>query len=150
MTVSYIRKDRLLAMRIVGLLLRPLGVRFDRYWTTYRWPFGAPIVAYPPDVEDPTAPSYEWIRNHEMMHVEQQRGLGLLWSALLYFLIPLPTLLSGRWFIERRPYLGDIIAGRRTPETAAYELWQGYLWPWPRSWMVKWFQRELENKRTQW
>lgn len=140
MTVRYIPKDRLLSMRVAGALLGVFGVRFMVFWTTYRLPFGDPIIAHPPGI-DPMLPRYDWIREHELMHVEQQRGpWGLVSSALLYFLIPLPVLFSGRWFIEREPYLHDIQRGHQTPGRAAAVLWSSYFWPWPRAWMQRWFE----------
>src|SRR5690606_9052076 len=98
-------------------------------------------ITYPDKIsapaESPTLP-------HELVHARQFATWWGPWLLpLLAALLPLPTLLSGRWFIERHAYLQDIRAGRRTVEAAVQTLWRDYGWCWPRSLMRRWFEREL-------
>lgn len=134
-------KTELLLMRWAGKLL---GERFMTiYWTTYRLPFGKGIIAYPSNANDPMDKRWKDVIDHELIHIEQQRSAwGLFKSFLFYFLIPLPILFSGRWFIEREPYSKvDIARGRKTPQSAANQLWSDYGKPWPRKWMADWFEQ---------
>jgi hypothetical protein len=93
------------------------------------------------------APKYRHIREHELIHVRQQCGFGLYWSALLYFLLPLPVLFSGRWFVEREAYLVDIVAGAKTVEQAVDILWRSYGYPWPKLLMRKWFDEQIAKRK---
>lgn len=136
------------AARLIGLVSPRMGKKFlAKYFTTYRKPFGKGIIGIPDcvDIDSPTL--YEdWIDvfDHELIHVDQQRtAWGLLKSFLLYFFLPLPAWLSGRWFIERGPFSKVQIArGRRTPRSAALQLWNDYGRPWPLKWMIDYFERQ--------
>jgi hypothetical protein len=130
-------------MRLIGLVL---GQAFmEQFWTTYRLPFCAARICYPSCVKLPGARTE--ILDHELVHVRQFAPwwgpLAMLLGATLF---PLPSRLSGRWFIERRAYLRDIQEGRMTPGEAVDILWNYYAKPWPRAWMLAWFQRELAAK----
>jgi hypothetical protein len=138
--VRLLSKKDSLPMRFVRMFLWS----FDSFWTTYRLPFCKPVIAYPPRVVDPTI--WEKILLHELVHVEQFRPwYGPLKMALLAAIFPLPILFSGRWHIERDAYLQDIRIGRLTTDEAVDSLWYGYMWPWPRPWMRRWFQDRLEK-----
>ncbi len=53
-----------------------------------------------------------------------------------------------RWRIERAAYMVQVRASPR-PETIEHVvsvIWTGYLWAWPRPWMRRWFERQLEGK----
>lgn len=123
------------------------GVEFmTRYWTTIRLPFCKGTVYYPLiAADDPFASTWEHVREvHEPMHGEQQRtAWGLFKSFMLYFFLPLPFFLSGRWYIEREPFLAGIKAGIRTVDEAVDVLHTGYLRPWPRKWMKEYFVKKL-------
>lgn len=114
----------------------------DSFWTTIRLPgWRHVVIYYPTAVDDPCAVRFHWILRHELVHAKQLRPWwGPWWVGLLYFAVPLPALLSGRWFVERPAYLKDIAAGKHTPRSAAQALWGGYLWAWPRRWMLAWFE----------
>jgi len=63
----------------------------------------------------------------------------------LNFLVPLPVLLSGRWYVEREAYLDEIRRGRKTIDRAVEQLWGfGYLYPWLPFLMRRWFTKQLE------
>jgi hypothetical protein len=136
---------------VMGVFSSDVSERFLRvYFTTYRKPFGKGIIAIP-DCVNMSRPSWidDWrdILDHELIHVEQQRGpWGLFKSFCLYFLFPLPVLFSGRWYIERDPYLKvDIARGRKSPRSAAEQLWRDYFYPWPKNRMHQWFDAELKK-----
>jgi len=63
----------------------------------------------------------------------------------LVWLLPLPVLFSGRWFIERAAYLDGIIKYGDDVEKCVNTLWDGYLWPWPKPLMRKWFYKKLKE-----
>lgn len=133
---------------------RAIGVIWPAFlthwWTTIRFPFCRGVMGHPVGI-DPMAPKHKGTRNHELCHVVQQRGAwGLLKSFVLYFFLPLPVVFSGRWFIEREPYLKDILSCRLTIDQAVSILWRGYLWAWPRSLMRAWFEREVMKAQGQW
>jgi hypothetical protein len=140
MDVTFIRKGSSKMMMRVGAVLKALHINtnFQNYWTTI-----GSTVWFPNWIDNPLAIQYEGIRQHEYLHVGQFRSCGIIIMALLYLLLPLPALLSGRWFIERHPYLGDIRSGRITTEKAVEKLWGEYGWVWPRSWMREWFEKNL-------
>ncbi len=111
------------------------------WWTTLRLPWWhRPRILYPTPVTNPF--EHPMVLHHELVHVSQVRGWGLLWTALLMFLLPLPVLFSGRWFVERRPYLVQLRNGVPVDEVINL-LWRSYLIPWPRFLMRRWFEREL-------
>ncbi|MFH1498843.1 MAG: hypothetical protein ABII82_13560 [Verrucomicrobiota bacterium] len=146
--VRFVPKGQSRLMGVLGWLLRLLTRRdFEDYRTTLRLPFGPPTIYHPSSVADPLAPKHAGIVAHELVHVGQQDGArGLVSSALLYFLVPLPVGLSGRWLIERDAYLLDIQGGRMDVEQAVGALWRGYFFPWPRGWMREWFLARLAGQ----
>jgi len=116
-------------------------------WTTIRLPFCPPVIYYPSRVIAPLSQRYEWVLEHELMHVAQFRPwYGPVWMFLLYFVLPLPVGFSGRWFVEREAYLGDIRRGVYTAEAAARQLKTSYIYPWPERWMVRWFHRNRDRR----
>lgn len=119
-----------------------------QWWTTVRFPFGKPTIAYPRKVVNPM--NHRVILEHEMIHVSQIRtAWGLFKTVCLYFFFPLPVLFSGRWFIERPAYLVDIKERRLTIDQAIDILWNGYLWVWPKTWMRRWFLTHLARMVAQ-
>jgi hypothetical protein len=123
------------------------GDRFMKwFWTTYRLPFCKGVIGYSTKCKNPMALYLKWLRGHELVHaVDQRTAWGLFKSAVFLVLIPLPVLFSGRWFIERWAYLGDIKAGVHTVKEAVDQLWYDYFFPWPRSLMQRWFEARLES-----
>lgn len=116
--------------------LRAVGCgRFvaGRYFTVRR-------TIYYPDLFPP-ARCPETVE-HEMVHVDQWERLGFLPFLCLYFLVPLPVLFSGRWFIEREAYLVELKYGVPV-DRIVEELWTGYTWPWPKALMRRWFQEKV-------
>jgi hypothetical protein len=131
-------------MRFLGIFL---GKRFlTDFWTTYRLPGGRPRICYPLGVKDPMS---RWpVIAHELVHVRQfAPAHGPLAMLLLSTLFPLPAFFSGRWYIERRAYLRDVLAGHRTIDEAVDTLWRGYGWCWPKPLMRRWFEREVARAR---
>lgn len=141
--VKLVNKKDSLLMRIVGVLLYPFTPDFmTNFFTTYRLPGQKHgTIAYPAGADPMKFPE---VLEHELMHVEQQStALGLFKSAIFVSVFPLPVLFSGRWFIEREPYLNDIKKGRRTVEESVDVLWGSYGLAWPKPLMRKWFNERL-------
>lgn len=139
--------------RFMKLVSRVLGKTFmDEFWTTYRLPGELPTITFP-DVNDLTKydqiPSWAWpVLEHELIHAEDMRSTwGLIKSAFLVSIFPLPVLFSGRWFIERYAYLHGIIKYGDDVDAVVESLWSGYGFPWPKSLMRKWFNKKLEEHK---
>ena len=150
MIARFVRKDHSWFMRAIGWLLETTTITphfMTRFWTTI-----GNRIYYPIDIVNPKSPQYKGIRDHEEMHVEQAFHLGCgCWvlgtiiMAFAYILFPLPVFFSGRWLLEREPYLHDIQTGRVSLEYAVETLHKNYLRPWPKKWMKKWFENHLEE-----
>lgn len=141
-TVQLIPRNRHWLSRLLdGITLGP-GM-----WFTFRLPLGPPTITYPNELGIPVnVELYGIVIRHELVHVDQLTPWwGPLWALLLYVLLPLPVLLSGRWFFERHAYLVQLRAGVYTIDLAVETLWKSYLWPWPRSWMRRWFEDQLKG-----
>lgn len=126
------------------------GDRFMGYYaTTCRLPFQKiPWIAHPDDW-DVTDTQYEDLWAHEKHHADDERtGWGLFKMFWLVWLLPLPVVLSGRWYIERWAFLEDIRKGRITLEEGADRLWNDYLLAWPRPWAIQWWKDQLERGRN--
>lgn len=135
-------KDRSILMRVIGTLLKPVNSSFmEHYWTTL-----GNVIYYPVTVKDPDSARYNIVKTHEMEHIKQFRKYGMLLMGLFYLFLPLPFLFSGRWFIERGPYMVNIRAGAEIDKVVDV-LWSGYGAPWPKSWMRKWFNTQLEKEK---
>jgi len=135
------QKDKSLFMRFLNVLLWPFS--FMEFYTTYRLPFQKrATITYP---KGQTAMGRLDILEHELGHVKQfMPWYGPFVVGLATTLLPLPVFFSGRWLVERHPYLGDIKRGRMTVEDAVMLLWGGYGWCWPRFLMRKWFNGKLK------
>ena len=148
--VNLIPKSESRLMRAVGWVLKPFTPSFMTYfWTTYRIPFQKPTIAYPPNIQEPTL--YTPVLEHEMIHAEDMRSewdLFKMFCLLLFF--PMPVIFSGRWYIERYPYLHNMINHAHhgyTVERGVENLWNNYLWAWPKPLMRKWFTKKLEEHK---
>lgn len=152
MRTVFIRKDHSWLMRSIGWVLETTGITkgfMTRFWTTI-----GNRIYYPAHVDEPHSERYFGVREHEKMHVVQAYalGLGFLWPlgtvfmALAYILLPLPIFFSGRWLLERGPYLADIKRGRFGLDQVVNNLHNNYLRPWPRRWMRQWFCDRLTHE----
>ncbi len=75
---------------------------------------------------------------HEFVHVEQRKKWKILWQ-LTYLFFPVPFFFAwGRWRWEREAYKVNLRNGRSI-DSVVNTLWK-YGWPWPKSWMKKWFE----------
>ncbi len=124
------------------------------FWTTVRVFGSRPTIYYPTTItlkDDVVMPaSVTPILEHELVHVEDMRGIwGLIRFALLYFIFPLPIFFSGRWFLERKAYLVNIVKHGYSIDFVVNMLWESYGWCWPRNLMVNWFiQKALEVEKN--
>lgn len=128
-------------MKAFGVVLSLLGnKKFMRdYWTTL-----GKTIYYPTHTINPYL-SREIIE-HELIHVKQYKKYGpLMWIAYLF--LPVPIFFAWfRWRLEREAYLVNIKEGMDI-NYIVYNLWYGYLYPWPRSWMLKWFMDHSTRPR---
>ncbi len=120
-----------------------------KYVTIYRLPFQkVPWAAYP-DSWDVVDPRHRDLWDHEGIHAkDMSTAWGLFKMFWLVWLLPLPVVLSGRWYIERWALLQDIERGPLTLEQAADRLWRDYFFAWPKSWAIRWWKGQLEKRRT--
>ena len=139
------RKDKSVLMKLISIIIWPLNREFMDFWTTIgiKW---KQWIFYPAKIEDPMVDRYAGVREHEGMHCAQFAKYGLLLMGIAYTIFPLPFLWSGRWWIERGPYLNDIRNGRRSVESAADVLWKYYGYPYSKAKMIKWFNDNLDAK----
>ncbi len=128
-------------MRTCGVLLRLVGN--PRFQTEYFTTIGRTIY-YPTTVQDPLA--YADVMEHELVHVQQWRRYGPLFSVS-YLLLPVPVLLAWcRWRWEREAYLIQLRAANDAEATIAWavdRIWRDYAFPWPKPWMRRWFRRAV-------
>jgi hypothetical protein len=108
--------------------------QFNTFWTTIN-----KTIYYPAHVENPLDPKYKNIIDHELVHVDQAKKYTFPLFAFLYVFFPLPVGLAYfRWKFEREGYLGQIRTG--TSIDRVVETLSMYFYPWPKSWMKKWFE----------
>lgn len=139
--VRLIPKNKSKLMKAVGIFSKKF---MTDYWTTYRVFGSKPTISYSVGETNPMGRMD--MLEHELIHVEDMRSTwGLIKTAALYFAVPLPILFSGRWFVERKAYLHDIKAGHDSVDSAIESLWRGYIYPWPRRLMRKWFNKQLKK-----
>jgi len=148
--IKLIPKHKSLAMRIIGFFSKSF---INNFWTTYRLPFQKQAtIAYP---ESNDISKYDqipdWamrILEHELVHVkDMSSSWGLFKMFWLVWLLPLPILFSGRWFIERHAYLYGMIKYNDNVDERVDALWNGYAWPWPKYLMRKWFNKKLNEHK---
>lgn len=151
--VRLLPKNKSITMRIIGALLYVfMGSKFmDNFWTTYRLPFQKrSTIAYPlKSVSDPMSPAYRSILEHEVVHSKDfSTAWGLFKMFWFVWLIPLPIFFSGRWYVERKAYLENILHHNYSIDYVVNVLWFQYAWCWPRPLMRKWFLREYKKAKA--
>ncbi len=122
-------------MRSAGRL--GLAISPETTWIT----LGSRIY-HPDDVRPSDEPE---IVAHELVHVGQWRRWGPLFG-IAYLLLPVPIGLAWcRWWSEREAYRVQLAVHPTLEEVdrLVMNLWTAYGWPWPRTWMRRWFRREL-------
>jgi hypothetical protein len=105
---------------------------------------------YYPDGTNPT--KFPEVIAHEQTHIAQYKKLTVPFFLFLYCLIPLPVFFSYfRWRFEREAYIVEakmyLAEGRTATDTLIESMvdvmWSGYLFPWPKFLMRKWFKKQL-------
>ena len=87
---------------------------------------------------------YDHLIVHERVHIKSWHQYGIVGFPILYLLVPCPVIFAYfRWKIEREAYLVNIVRGDTTIERAVNKLWSKYCWPWPKSWMTRWFKQQI-------
>lgn len=128
------------AMRFIGRF-RPDFM--TRYWTTV-----GDTIYYPTSVQDPNHKSHDDAVSHELVHVSQYRKFGKALFLFLYLFVPVPFFFAYfRWKFEREAYLVQIHEGALV-ENVVQTLWSGYVCPWPRFLMRKWFHKKINQNRS--
>jgi len=141
MGVTVKTKDKSRLMRVIGWFLGLFGLDFmGKFWTTVS---GKTIWAHV-GADLSNLDRYAGVIRHELVHIRQARRWPV-WFQVSYLLFPLPIGLAWcRWYWERKAFMVDIEAGRLTVDQAVDMLWR-YGWPWPKSLMRKWFDRQFER-----
>jgi hypothetical protein len=131
---------------------RFLGANYiDNVVMVYRWPGQSWVRVSVPQHWETEQQSVGQVLGpdlyaHEAVHIRQFSTRWGPWVVpLLATILPLPVFFSGRWFIERRAFLVDILNGVLTVPQAVAILHSRYGMPWPRSMMRRWFLRELKK-----
>ena len=146
MGVRVRRKSESRLMRLIGFFWPAFMLRF---WTTMS---GRTIWAAD-DADLMRLEDYELVIRHELVHVGQFRRWPVV-GQIAYLLLPVPFLLAWfRWAMERRAYMVQLRAadapygsGEYVLQHVVNTLWRNYGWCWPRSWMRRWFLRELKKR----
>jgi hypothetical protein len=135
-------------MKVIGWFLKPFTPTFmTEFFTTMRLPFQKrPTIYYPTTINDPI--SRQSTMEHELIHADDMRtGWGLFKMAMLVSIFPLPIIFSGRWYIERKAYLHNIVNHNYNIDAVVNSLWSNYLIPWPKPLMKKWFLKQLSEEK---
>jgi len=81
---------------------------------------------------------------HEFVHVRQYEKWWVLYQ-ISYILLPIPFGLAWfRWRWEREAYYLANIKNGASIDQCVNALWR-YGWPWPRSWMRRWFEKQIQQ-----
>jgi hypothetical protein len=119
----------------------------------YMWTTVGNTIYYPDHVENPEKSWHQATIEHELVHVAQYKKYSVPLFLFLYLFFPMPIFFSYfRWKFEREAYLvsAQFLRAYGDPDyqivdTLVNSLWNFYAWPWPKSWMRKWFNKELSK-----
>lgn len=139
--LTYRAKELSWVWRTIG---RALPRQLSDIWTTWRWPFCAPVIWAPASSLYASNLDVTEITRHELHHVRQiATWWGLLLAAALNLQPPLGP--GGKWWVERRAYLLGVRSGWMTPEGAASLLsGRDYFWAWPKKRALAWFEKHKD------
>ena len=125
-------------MKAIGFFYPPF---MTHLWTTI-----GDTIYYPDGISFPLKPKYYRTIQHEIVHIKQFKRYGIPLFLFLYIFFPLPILFSYfRWKFEREAYSQVNINNEEDVERVVDSLAKHYLYPWPKTWMRKWFLKELER-----
>jgi hypothetical protein len=129
--------------------MRTIGFFYPEFMTNLWTTIGSTIY-YPTTVRSPITGGYHTIIKHEVVHVKQFKKYGIPLFLFLYLLFPLPSLFSYfRWKFEREAYFHADIKDEKDITRIVNILSKYYFYPWPKSWMHKWFTKELERRKNE-
>jgi len=107
------------------------------YWTTI-----GDTIYHPDAIDNPEM--FVEIIEHEKVHIEQYKKLGVPLFMFLYIFMFLPIGLSYfRFRLEREAYLVELKHGASVDQVVD-TLWRYYGWPWPKFLMRRWFLKQLK------
>ena len=128
-------------MKLIGFFYPPF---LTNLWTTI-----GNTIYYPSTIIFPLKPRYYNTIKHEIVHVKQYKEYGIPLFLFLYLFFPLPFLFSYyRWKFEREAYSQVNIKKKEDIQKVVNKLAKYYMFPWPKTWMYKWFTKELERKKN--
>lgn len=137
--VTVLRKDESRFMRFLGALLGPDFM--SRFWTTV----SAHTIWAPVDADLSDLAQHEVPILHELVHVRQIRRWWYFFH-IAYVALPIPFLFAWcRWAFEREAYLVNLRMDYQTVDYVVETIWRNYGWCWPRTWMRRWFRKQLEK-----
>ncbi len=164
MDISPLRPDQIDEIERLGVVVRNkldswawrlVGVFFWTWhrsaWTTWRWPWNEQITIWASAGTSSITMHHIDKIDHELFHCRDLRPRSGPWKiGVLNFLVPLPLVFSGRWFVERWAYLEAVRRGTKTVDSAVDKLFSfTYLYPWPPPLMRRWFKARLKDGQTQ-
>ena len=137
--VEFIQKSDSALMKFIGFFYPAF---MTNLWTTI-----GDKIYYPNTVKSPLSINNYPIIKHEIIHVKQFKKYGVPLYLFLYLFFPLPCFFSYfRWKFEREAYFEANIKNERDVNRIVDSLNKHYLYPWPKSWMHKWFMKQLERR----
>lgn len=144
--VNFVRKDKSKWMSLIG--------KADPSFMTTVWTTIGNTIYYPTTIGNPEWPGFHPIVEHELVHVEQFKKWTVPFFLFLYIWMPMPFFFAYfRWRFEREAYLVDLkmnddedVYLKTRVEWIVNSLWSNYFFTWPKSWMRKWFYKELGLK----
>lgn len=140
--IKIIRKDHSRLMRVIGWILKRFKIDFmGSAWTTIGPKRIYASTRTPLSIENhENLEQWEHIIRHELVHVKQAKKYPIFWQFSYLFLFLPIGLAWFRWYWEREAYLTvNIQKYGADPDAVADTLSRMYLWPWPNSWMKRWF-----------
>lgn len=135
--IRFVQKKDSKLMSFIGFFNQSF---MENFWTTVGQTIYTPVGVIIQNEEDKL--THRIAIEHEMVHVRQCNKLTVPLFLFLYFLVPLPIFFSYfRWRFEREAYLTQLKANVTDVEEVVDVLWNGYFYPWPKTWMKRWFKK---------
>lgn len=83
---------------------------------------------------------------HEFVHVLQRERDGYFGFMFRYLFLWFPVFFAKfRFQYEAEAYLLNIVRHGYDLYSVVDCLWTGYLWPWPKKWMIDWFVSQTKR-----
>jgi hypothetical protein len=127
----------------------PLLRLVDKWLPMYAngWATMRPNIYHPRDVA-PLHLKWDYVVEHELVHIDQQRRWTLPLFLLLYILAPLP--IGCAWFRARwecAAFAKSVVLGYASPEYIVNLVASMYVWPLPKWWLRRMLASEVKRIR---